>query len=167
MRPNQERRFDAVGGSRRMPIIDVFAGSVGLGECFSAFADARGESRFRLALSPEKHEAVCRTLRLLAIRRRVAAIGELDSYFCLLHGEIQREALTLFHQSKRRRARRSGALSLRCNLCTGVRPLSEAGPVSVASAGGSVQALRKPASDQACGGTSAAKESEPWRTLRR
>jgi DNA (cytosine-5)-methyltransferase 1 len=92
MRLNHKKRLDAVGGSRSIPIIDVFAGPGGLGEGFSAFADARGESPFRIALSVEKDEIACRTLRLRAIRRQLAAIGELDSYFRLLRGEIGREA---------------------------------------------------------------------------
>lgn len=52
-----------MGGSGSIPIIDVFAGPVGLGEGFSAFADAQGESHFRIALRVEKHEVACRMLR--------------------------------------------------------------------------------------------------------
>jgi DNA (cytosine-5)-methyltransferase 1 len=51
-----------------------------------------GRAPFRIALSVEKDEIACRTLRLRAIRRHLAAIGELDSYFRLLRGEIGREA---------------------------------------------------------------------------
>ncbi len=73
-----------MGGSRSIPIIDVFAGPGGLGEGFSAFADARGESPFRIALSVEKDEIACRTLRLRAIRRHLAA-PEFDAVYFRRH----------------------------------------------------------------------------------
>jgi DNA (cytosine-5)-methyltransferase 1 len=72
------------------PIIDVFAGPGGLGEGFSALADENGRKAFRLALSIEKDEVACRTLKLRAVRRHLAGVGALHTYYALLRGEISR-----------------------------------------------------------------------------
>lgn len=79
-----------MGGARAIPIIDLFAGPGGLGEGFSSLSDARGDAAFRIALSVEKEQVACRTLRLRAIRRYLSDAGELDSYFDFLRGEIDR-----------------------------------------------------------------------------
>lgn len=77
-----------MGGTRSIPLIEVFAGPVGPGEAFVAFADVHGESRLRLSVAVEQHEGACSTLRLKAIGRHLAAIGNLKSCFRLRHGEI-------------------------------------------------------------------------------
>lgn len=71
-----------------IPIIDIFAGPGGLGEGFSALRDSSGRRAFRVALSVEKDETACRTLRVRAIRRRLAEEGGLSSYHDWLRGAI-------------------------------------------------------------------------------
>lgn len=73
-----------------IPIIDIFAGPGGLGEGFSALLNPGGHREFRLALSVEKDEVACRTLRLRAIRRHLHDAGGLDHYHALLRGEMDR-----------------------------------------------------------------------------
>ena len=73
-----------------IPIIDIFAGPGGLGEGFSALKTKGGHDAFRIALSVEKDEIACRTLRLRAIKRYLAMVGQLDPYFSLLQGRISR-----------------------------------------------------------------------------
>lgn len=75
-----------------IPIIDVFAGLGGLGEGFSALLNPSRSRGFRLALSIEKDEVACRTLRLRAIRRYLHNAGGLDHYHALLRGEMVRAA---------------------------------------------------------------------------
>lgn len=75
-----------------IPIVDIFAGPGGLGEGFSALLNPGGRREFRLALSVEKDEIACRTLRLRSIRRHLHYAGGLDHYFALLRGEIDRAA---------------------------------------------------------------------------
>lgn len=79
-----------VGGTRSIPIVDIFAGPGGLGEGFSSLLDDQGKHAFRIALSVEKEEVACQTLRLRAIRRFLADAGEIDTYYALLRGEIDR-----------------------------------------------------------------------------
>jgi DNA (cytosine-5)-methyltransferase 1 len=81
----------AVGGTRSIPIVDIFAGPGGLGEGFSSLLDEQGKHAFRIALSIEKEEVACRTLRLRAVRRSLAKAGEIEDYFALLRGEIDRD----------------------------------------------------------------------------
>ena len=81
-----------MGGTRPIPIVDVFAGPGGLGEGFSSLADERGQRAFRLALSVEKEAVACQTLRLRAVRRQLAEAGELDTYYEFLRGGIDRAA---------------------------------------------------------------------------
>jgi DNA (cytosine-5)-methyltransferase 1 len=73
-----------------IPIIDIFAGPGGLGEGFSALKAKAGNDAFRIALSVEKDEIACRTLRLRAIKRFLERFGQLDPYFSLLQGRISR-----------------------------------------------------------------------------
>lgn len=54
-----------------------------------------GRREFRLALSVEKDEVACKTLRLRAIRRHLHDAGGLDHYHALLRGEMDRAA---FHE---------------------------------------------------------------------
>ncbi len=79
-----------MGGRRTIPIIDIFAGPGGLGEGFSALRDERGDSAFRIALSIEKDEVACRTLRTRAIRRYLEPAGGLDRYDAFLRAELSR-----------------------------------------------------------------------------
>lgn len=81
-----------MGGTRPIPIVDVFAGPGGLGEGFSSLTDERGQRAFRLALSVEKEAVACQTLRLRAVRRHLAEAGDLDTYYELLRGGIDRAA---------------------------------------------------------------------------
>lgn len=74
-----------------VPIIDIFAGPGGLGEGFASLSDGRGRCAFKIALSIEKDEIACQTLRLRAIRRQLAYAGELACYHELLRGEMSRE----------------------------------------------------------------------------
>lgn len=53
-----------------IPVIDIFAGPGGLGEGFSAFKDAAGDSPFRIGLSIEKDEFARETLRLRSFFRQ-------------------------------------------------------------------------------------------------
>ncbi len=73
-----------------IPIIDIFAGPGGLGEGFSALKTNAGNDAFRIALSVEKDQIACRTLRLRAIKRYLARVGQLNPYFSLLQGRISR-----------------------------------------------------------------------------
>jgi DNA (cytosine-5)-methyltransferase 1 len=81
-----------LGGQAPIPIIDLFAGPGGLGEGFSALSCQQGGRAFRVALSVEKEPVACQTLRLRAIRRTLADAGELDAYFAMLRGDIDRSA---------------------------------------------------------------------------
>lgn len=81
-----------VGGTRTIPIVDIFAGPGGLGEGFSSLLDDQGKRAFRIALSVEKEDVACKTLRLRVLRRFLAGAGEIDTYFALLRGEIDRAA---------------------------------------------------------------------------
>ena len=76
----EEGRPELVGGARPIPIVDVFVGPGGLGEGFSSLTNESGQRAFRLELSVEKEVIACQTLRLRAVRRRVAEAGELDAY---------------------------------------------------------------------------------------
>lgn len=73
-----------------IPIIDVFAGSGGLGEGFASLSEPSGGPQFRIALSIEKEAVACRTLRLRAIRRILSGAGSQRRYLELLRGEISR-----------------------------------------------------------------------------
>jgi len=77
----------------RIPIIDLFAGSGGLGEGFSAFCDQDGAQRFRVALSIEKEEHAHRTLELRAFFREFEKGRVPSEYYSYLRGEISREDL--------------------------------------------------------------------------
>lgn len=72
------------------PIIDIFAGPGGLGEGFSAFKNLTDNEVFRIAISIEKDEVACQTLKLRAIKRYLARIGQDDLYFSFLQGRISR-----------------------------------------------------------------------------
>ena len=92
----------SMAARRFIPIIDLFAGPGGLGEGFSALANSAGEREFRIALSVEKDEVACQTLKLRAIRRHLLDAGGLDPYYSLLRGEIDRatfDALPLVRES--------------------------------------------------------------------
>jgi len=78
-----------------IPVIDLFAGPGGLGEGFSALTTEAGSRAFRLALSVEKDEVACRTLRLRAISRQLKSNGASGLYFSLLRGEISRQEFDL------------------------------------------------------------------------
>jgi DNA (cytosine-5)-methyltransferase 1 len=76
--------------TKSIPIIDIFAGPGGLGEGFSALKNLKDNDAFKIALSVEKDEVACRTLRLRAIKRYLARVGQDDLYFSLLQGRISR-----------------------------------------------------------------------------
>jgi DNA (cytosine-5)-methyltransferase 1 len=76
--------------TKSIPIIDIFAGPGGLGEGFSAFKNLADNNTFRIALSVEKDEVACRTLKLRAIKRYLVNVGQDDLYFSLLQGHISR-----------------------------------------------------------------------------
>jgi DNA (cytosine-5)-methyltransferase 1 len=73
-----------------IPIIDIFAGPGGLGEGFSNLKKLGNVDPFRVALSIEKDEIACKTLRLRAIKRYLERFGQEDLYFSLLQGKISR-----------------------------------------------------------------------------
>ncbi len=74
----------------QIPIIDLFAGAGGLAEGFCALKANGNRDAFRIALSVEKDEVACRTLRLRAIKRYLERVGQLDPYYLLLQGKISR-----------------------------------------------------------------------------
>ena len=74
----------------QIPIIDLFAGAGGLAEGFSALKVKGNHHAFRIALSVEKDEVACRTLKLRAIKRYLERVGQLDPYYLLLQGQISR-----------------------------------------------------------------------------
>ena len=78
------------GSDDLVPIVDVFAGSGGLGEGYARFS-AQGNRKFRLALSVEKDPLACRTLRLRAFARCFDP-PSLESLACL-EGEISEAEL--------------------------------------------------------------------------
>ena len=72
-------------------VIDLFAGPGGLGEGFSSFRDAAGESRFRVSLSIEKDNIARRTLRT---RKFFNAFDHAPAeYFDYLRGDVPVETL--------------------------------------------------------------------------
>lgn len=62
-------------------VIDLFAGPGGLGEGFSAFRDAAGRQRFKIALSIEKEASAHRTLTLRSLFRQYPDGGVPDIYY--------------------------------------------------------------------------------------
>lgn len=73
-----------------IPIIDIFAGPGGLAEGFSTLKSLRYGHSFRVALSIEKDEVACKTLKLRVIKRYLERVGQEDLYFSLLQGKISR-----------------------------------------------------------------------------
>lgn len=74
-----------------IPVIDIFAGSGGLGEGFSAH---RGPLRFNVVLSIEKDSAACRTLELRHFFRQFGNDRVPELYYKYLKGEgVSREDL--------------------------------------------------------------------------
>lgn len=67
--------------SRRIPIIDLFAGPGGLGEGFSALADSRGAQPFKIALSVEKDPIAHKTLTLRSFFRQFPDGDAPDAYY--------------------------------------------------------------------------------------
>ncbi|MDG4554192.1 MAG: DNA cytosine methyltransferase [Candidatus Competibacter sp.] len=71
-------------------VMDLFAGSGGLGEGFATFELPSGRRPFRIIASVEKDPAACRTLRLRGFYRRLAQTGDqsvLDTYHAYVRGD--------------------------------------------------------------------------------
>lgn len=75
--------------SRRIRIIDLFAGPGGLGEGFSRVA---GKLSFEIALSIEMERHAHRTLQLRAAYRLLREQNRLDEYYAYIRGEITEKA---------------------------------------------------------------------------
>lgn len=80
-----------MASARPIPIIDLFAGPGGLGEGFSSLRDSKGIRQFRIALSVEKDQIACNTLKLRATRRLLETVNALDPYWDLLRGRMTME----------------------------------------------------------------------------
>jgi len=76
-----------------IPVIDIFAGSGGLGEGFSAYIDGDGQQPFDLRLSVEKNHSAARTLKLRCFFRQFAPADVPEAYYDVLRGEMDEEAL--------------------------------------------------------------------------
>ena len=69
-------------------VIDLFAGPGGLGEGFSAFRDAAGRRRFKIALSIEKEASAHRTLTLRSLFRQYADGEVPEAYYDFMRGNL-------------------------------------------------------------------------------
>ena len=81
--------------TRKITVIDLFAGPGGLGEGFSSFKNQKTEHPFKIALSVEKESNAHRTLELRSFFRQFNGEPP-DDYYQYLKGELDREAL--FHR---------------------------------------------------------------------
>jgi len=79
--------------SRRLPVIDIFAGPGGLGEGFEALSPARSLPGFRIALSVECDSWAHRTLELRTFFRQFAKRAVPEGYYRYLRGDISRDEL--------------------------------------------------------------------------
>lgn len=79
--------------------IDIFAGPGGLSEGFAAITDNYGKPIFDVALSIEKDEWACETLRLRTFFRQFPA-NTPTSYYHLLRGEIRLQKLYEMHPAQ-------------------------------------------------------------------
>ena len=70
---------------RAVPVVDLFSGPGGLAEGFSSLRAASGRSRFPVALSIERDQSACRTLRLRAFLRKFGATFP-PEYYDFLNG---------------------------------------------------------------------------------
>jgi DNA (cytosine-5)-methyltransferase 1 len=69
-------------------VIDLFAGPGGLGEGFTAFRDAAGKQRFKIALSIEKEASAHRTLTLRSFFRQYPDASAPEAYYAFMRGEL-------------------------------------------------------------------------------
>ena len=69
-------------------VIDLFAGPGGLGEGFTAFRDAAGKQRFKIALSIEKEASAHRTLTLRSLFRQYPDANAPEAYYAFMRGEL-------------------------------------------------------------------------------
>lgn len=69
-------------------VIDLFAGPGGLGEGFSAFRNAAGQQRFKIALSVEKEASAYRTLTLRALFRQYPDGEVPEIYYHFMRGKL-------------------------------------------------------------------------------
>jgi DNA (cytosine-5)-methyltransferase 1 len=76
-----------------IPVIDLFAGPGGLGEGFSAFRNAEGDSVFKIALSIEKDPVAHDTLKLRSFFRQFRRRHVPEEYYDHLRGKIDRQQL--------------------------------------------------------------------------
>ncbi len=73
---------------KQYPVVDLFAGSDGLGEGFSSLKGHKQQSFSRLALSIEKTEVAHRTLMLRAVFRRMRGTTDIGHYYRTMRSEI-------------------------------------------------------------------------------
>ncbi|WP_298607814.1 DNA cytosine methyltransferase [uncultured Thiothrix sp.] len=78
--------------SKKIPIIDLFAGPGGLAEGFSSLNNLSREPIFSVKLSIEKDNAAHKTLSLRAAYRHLKQIGTPDSYYDYITGKIDRSS---------------------------------------------------------------------------
>lgn len=75
-----------------IPIIDLFAGSGGLGEGFASLKGHKRQPFFEIGLSIEKTEVAHRTLMLRAAFRRLRGTKDVRHYYDYVRGEIDEAA---------------------------------------------------------------------------
>lgn len=79
--------------SKKIPVIDLFAGPGGLCEGFSSVVDKHGKRRFAVKISIEKDEVAHRTLSLRALFRAFPKGQVPECYYAYVRGEITRQEL--------------------------------------------------------------------------
>lgn len=84
------------GRNHTIPVVDLYAGPGGLGEGFSSYVDAKGNSPFKIALSIEKDRQAHQTLELRAFKR-CFEMPPWD-YYRFLKGEMSRSELFVAHE---------------------------------------------------------------------
>jgi len=77
--------------SRRIPVVDLFAGPGGLGEGFSSVRGKGGNRIFDMRISIEKDQIAHQTLTLRALYRALSDSHVPDSYYDYIRGNINRE----------------------------------------------------------------------------
>ena len=81
--------------SKRIPVVDLFAGPGGLGEGFSSILSPKGNRLFDVRVSIEKDAVAHRTLSLRALFRSFPVGKAPDYYYDYVRGDISREELLL------------------------------------------------------------------------
>jgi len=86
--------------TKRIPIIDLFAGPGGLGEGFSSILDEDNERVFEIKLSIEKDEHAHKTLKLRSFFRQFPVGRVPEDYYRFVRGEITLQKLYELHPNE-------------------------------------------------------------------